>query len=291
MATGYDNANAPIVIFFGQSTGGKTTALVRLIRYLNTKGCMFEVDNVFHNFYYNHLADSQAKWDDIVDTINDNVNNRLYSEVLGTKERSLVNIISKGQVICRFLEVPGEDFINMQNAANINFVGDSVKYDYLNHAMSCDFKKIWIFFFDLNLVNANQATINNIAANYVNQIKNTRIGLNDKIIVLLNKIDLTVGVNGNALVQRQLPLDRYEDFINDNFNNILNDAPFATKRWNIFGIRDSYKRHYKLLGYSSFSNETAKAIGEGERIRETESNAIYPAELWKAIDAAIKNRY
>ena len=48
---GYDGVNAPVVIFFGQSAGGKTTALVRLIRFLNKK-YRPEVSETFHNHYY-----------------------------------------------------------------------------------------------------------------------------------------------------------------------------------------------------------------------------------------------
>ena len=112
-----------------------------------------------------------------------------------------------------------------------------------------------MFFFDVDFT-SNPELIKS-KSDYVSAIKGIKIGLNDKIIVLLNKVD-KVKI-GDA--EESLPPSKYEDFINDNFYQILKEKPFSTKRWSIFGQRDPYNKHGELLGYSSFSLKKTKKVG------------------------------
>lgn len=281
---GYDGASAPVVIFFGQSTGGKTTALVRLIRFLNQK-YRTEVSETFHNHYYGHKRN--ITFDDIKKEVEEQINIRSYDDILGTKERALVNIIKKegSNYHCRFLEVPGEDFVNLHESGHIGVGTAEKRLDYLEDAMSCKYKKIWVFFFDVDFT-SNPELIKS-KDDYVSAMKGIEIGPNDKIIVLLNKVD-KVKI-GDA--QKSLPPNECENFINDNFNNVLKEKPFSTKRWSFFGLRDPYVRHFELLGYSSYYLKKTKKIGEEATLEVIESEGDYPNALWNTIDRAINNRF
>ena len=282
--SGYDGVNTPVVIFFGQSAGGKTTALVRLIRFLSKK-YRPEVSEIFHNYYYGHRDD--VSFYDIKEEVETQINALSYGDIMGTKERALVNIIRKegSEYQCRFLEVPGEDFIDLHNAGHIGVGGVDKRYDYLEDAMNCPYKKIWVFFFDADF--ASNPELMKSTYDYIGAIKDITIGLGDKIIVLINKIDkIKIGEAKSPLTK-----DKYEDFINDNFNNILKERPFSTPQWDWFGLRDPFKRHYELLGYSSFHQEITKKVGSEPELENLESNDDYPQELWNTIDRAIKNRY
>ena len=284
MANGYDGANAPIVIFFGQSAGGKTTALVRLIRFLNKK-YRPEVSETFYNHYYGHRVD--ITFEDIKKEVETQLNTPSYGDIMGTKERALLNIIKRegSNYRCRFLEVPGEDFVDLHNAGHISVGAVEEHLDYLEDAMSCKYKKIWVFFFDVDF-KSNPDLIES-KDDYVSAMKGIKIGPNDKIIVLLNKVD-KVKI-GDA--KESLPPSEYEDFINNNFNNILKEKPFSTKQWSIFGLRDPYNKHFELLGYSSFHLEDSKKIGVAAALEIVESEVDYPKVLWNTIERAIDNRY
>lgn len=281
---GYDGANAPVVIFFGQSAGGKTTALVRLIRFLNGE-YKPRVSEAFHNHYYGHRKD--ITFDDIKNEVEMQLNAPSYGEIMGTKERALVNIIKRegGNYHCRFLEVPGEDFVDLHNAGHIDAGAARTNLDYLEDAMSCRHKKIWVFFFDVDFTSTPE--LEGSKDDYVNAMKEIEIGSNDKIIVLLNKVD-KVKI-GDA--QTSLSPSEYESFINENFNKILKEKPFSTKRWSIFGLRDPYNRHFELLGYSSFHFKKVKKIGVEATWEREESEDKYPKALWNTIDRAINNRF
>lgn len=282
---GFDGANAPVVIFFGQSAGGKTTALVRLIRFLNKK-FRPEVSESFHNYYYGHTG---VAFDDIVKEVEGQLNAPSYGDIMGTKERSLVNIISQNQnesdYQCRFLEVPGEDFIDLHAAGHIGVGGVASKLDYLSDAENCAYKKIWVFFFDVDFTSNPELMASK--NDYVNAMKNISIGFNDKIIILLNKVD-KVEI-GDA--KKNLPPSEYENFINENFDNVLKGKPFSTKRWSIFGLRDPYKRNFELLGYSSFHLKKTHKVGTNPTLEIEESGDEYPRKLWETINRAIQNRY
>lgn len=281
---GYDGVSAPVVIFFGQSAGGKTTALVRLIRFLNKK-YRPEVSETFHNHYYGHRED--ITFDEIKDEVETQLNTPSYGEIMGTKERALVNIIKKegSNYHCRFLEVPGEDFVDLHKAGHIGVGAAEESLDYLEDAMSCKYKKIWVFFFDVDFT-SNPELIKS-KDDYVSAMKGIKIGSNDKIIVLLNKVD-KVKI-GDA--KTSLSPSEYEGFINEKFDKILKEKPFSTKRWSIFGLRDPYNKHFELLGYSSFHLKKTKKVGVEATWESEESEDDYPKTLWNTIDRAINNRF
>lgn len=281
---GFGGVDAPVVIFFGQSAGGKTTALVRLIRFLNKKYRPV-VSETFHNFYYGHREDKT--YEDIKNELESQFNISSYDKIVGTKERALVNIIRReGNVyFCRFLEVPGEDFVDLHKAGHIDVGISDDKYDYLKDAMSCSYKKVWVFFFDVDFTSVPE--LMESKDDYINAMKGITIGQNDKIIVLLNKVDKVK--RGDA--QTSLSPNEYESFINENFDNILKEEPFSTKQWDIFGIRDPYEKHFELLGYSSYHLKKTNKIGVASTLESEESDDNYPKTLWNTIDRAINNRF
>lgn len=282
---GYDGVNAPVVIFFGQSAGGKTTALARLIHFLYRK-YRYEVSETFHNHYYGHMEDEEITFENIKGEVETQFNVP-YDKIVGTRVRALVNIIKRegDNYHCRFLEVPGEDFIDLHKAGHIGVGPKEEKLDYLEDVMSCHHKKVWVFFFDVDFT-SNPELVRS-KDDYISAMKDIKIGAKDKIIVLLNKVDkVQIGDAKNPLSPSE-----YETFINRNFDKILQGRPFSTPQWSIFGLRNPFKRHYELLGYSSFHNKKINKIGVGLTSEINESDNDYPSTLWDTIDRAINNRY
>jgi hypothetical protein len=193
--------------------------------------------------------------------------------------------MGKEECICRFLEVPGEDFVNLHNAGKIGVGEKKGNYDYLENVMTCTYKKVWVFFFDADFKTSTE--LQKSTSDYIDAMQGIKIGINDKIIVLINKVDKIQ--QGDS--HRPLQEGEYEDFINKHFKKVLNEKPFSTKRWDIFGLRSPYKTHYELLAYSSYHLEKQHRIQEEEQWVPKESGPEYPEKLWETIDRAIKNRY
>lgn len=285
----YGNPGSPIVIFFGQTKSGKTTALVRLIRHLHTMQYTASICKTFHDFYYPPKQPGTTPLQEVLNDFDYNCGCDI-DKVKSTAYRYLVDIKpnNAAKAECRFLEAPGEDLFALQGAANVNVLGGaghSFKYRYLNDIIQTTrYKKIWMFFMDPEFTDELRGSL----PAYLNAIQNIPIGGNDNVIFVLNKVDV---VTDNPKEAPKLKRG-YSHYINANYDSILTKEPFTTEtyKWWRFWSQYQKKEHFKVLPFCAYTIETQRATNEEEE-HTFVCDPSYPQKLWETIQAAINNEF
>lgn len=210
---GFSGSNKPIVVLFGPTCIGKTVILVRLINYLHVnKGYFYSIDLFFHEYYYKNVPIYE------IENRFANLFKRPVSEIEGSTIMSMCNIHSReNEIICRFLDSPGECLCPLNNNHNIH---NNVPYEFLSDLIGSNNKKIWIFLLPLDF---SQEYI--IAKDsYIASIKQIAsfISPNDNVIFLINKFDLAK-TKYESMIESE-GLRGCTNLLND---GILDMAPFT----------------------------------------------------------------
>lgn len=271
---GFSGSNKPIVVLFGPTCIGKTAILVRLINYLHdNKGYFYSIDLFFHEYYYKNVPIYE------IENRFANLFERPVSEIGGPTIMSMCNIHSReNEIICRFLDSPGECLCPLNNNHNIH---NNVPYEFLSDLIGSNNKKIWIFLLDPcfteDLVGKKLAYIARIK-----QISQT-IGSNDNVIFLVNKYDT---VNVKYIEQEGL-----KGYINCLYDGILDMAPFTvmTKKW--YWPFPRKKEHFKIAPFCAFEKQIRHRIDGTVSVDYTLSDNSYPEQLWSIINKAIMNKF
>lgn len=287
---GLYGSDSPIVIFFGQTKSGKSTALVRLIKYLYDTQYTSDICPTFHNYYYPKKVPNQITLQQVQTDFDNNLTCEI-NNVKSTAYRYLCNInpLGAGTAECRFLEAPGEDLFALQNAEKTNIyaqAGGNVQYAYLNDIINTtSYKKIWIFFMDPEFTNELQ----NSNAAYINAIQNIPIREEDNVIFVLNKEDLVKQDPIAAPILKK----GYKVYINAKYGNILTKEPFTTEtyKWWRFWSQHQKKEHFRVLPFCAYTDKTVRNLNEDEEISHPLSDPSYPQNLWDTIQAAINNEF
>ena len=279
---------SPIVVFFGQTSCGKTTALVRLIKHLSGKNYKYDLCNQFHDHYYPNYDYGE------IDKFFAQQLDSKIQEVKSTSAFSLCNIYElspngRDVPVCRFLESPGENLFPVSTTPSLANAlhagnGNVLKYQYLLDILNTeDYKKIWVFFMDPDFMDVHSAHM----PSYVSDIKTIassikRIFLVDKEDEVRRKLEKKYG----RRVSDFIPND--EAYVNQFFNSILKDPPFTTQ--NFFGMD---KKHFKVVPFRSFDTIIKGLDSEGNQLptEYRESASSYPDKLWQTIQDAIMNRF
>jgi len=164
----------PIVVLFGPPACGKTMTLVRLTRYLKTKGYRVEPIGTFRPSTDTHYAD-------ICKGYNEMINNSNAAESTSMISFMLVRIIDKnGKTLCQILEAPGEYYYNPKKPS-AGFPR------YVNAIKNGPNRKIWCYMVEPNWKDEADRV------GYVDKIKSLKSGMrpSDKAVFIFNKIDLT----------------------------------------------------------------------------------------------------
>lgn len=277
----------PIVVFFGETGSGKTTALVRLITYLHQNmGCSYDLCEKFHKHYYpkEPISTVHSEFDAQFDVE--------IQKVEGTALSCFCRIKDANEtVICRFLDTPGENLFSVKDDVRKSKVmkgmGTSVfKYQYLNDILNTkDYKKVWIFFMDIDMLLEHKEYAGEYLENITKIAKSIEGNDNDKMIFVVNKEDRVRELYGPVLEQG------CEAYINGLFDNILTKKPFTTET-STFGFKNK-KKHFKAIPFCSYTVEVKSADMDGNQL-PTEynlSSEAYPAVLWQTIQDAILNKY
>lgn len=166
--------STPIVLFFGTPSSGKTLALLRMIRFLETNGY-----TVIPEYVFRPSTDKHYK------RMCDNLKNMVYSPYTpgGTDIISfmLVKVMDQnGKPVCQILEAPGEHYFNdKQPNSNADFP------TYINAIISSPNRKTWVFFTEQDWG----------ASQHIRDLYSQKIfkmqGLitRDKVVFLFNKAD------------------------------------------------------------------------------------------------------
>lgn len=283
---------SPIVVFFGQTSCGKTTALIRLIKYLSGKNYKYDLCPQFHDHYYPNYDYRE------IDAFFASQLDREIQKVESTSAFSLCNIYEKSPngrdiPVCRFLESPGENLFPVSTTPSLADAlrvgnGNVLKYQYLLDILNTeDYKKIWVFFMDPDFIDIHSAHM----PSYVNDIQTIASSLkrNDNIVFLVDKEDevrMKLERKFGRRLSQVIPND--EAYINEFFNSILKDAPFTTQ--NFFGMD---RKHFRVVPFRSFDTIIRGLDSEGNQLPTLyqESDSSYPKILWKTIQDAIMNRF
>jgi GTPase SAR1 family protein len=180
--------NAPLVVFVGPPSSGKTMILVRLAKYLRSNGYIINTDETF-------LSTEEYKEDC------DEFNNKLNTNVAlkGTVKFLLVNVHDNtGNLIAKLLEAPGEDFFTTEKN---NTAKNKRIEPYLATIMTSANPKSYVVLLDLDSqisFRRNHNYVDAYADRFINyfypKINNKR----DRIVLLYNKIDETPFGNING---------------------------------------------------------------------------------------------
>lgn len=123
----------PLVIMFGARTIGKTAALIRLTRYLESKGYSVKPDRYYRPAYDTH-------YQLLCDKFHDVVYSTTASGGTGVMSFMLVKVFDRqNHPICQIVEAPGEHYFDPGNV-----------YQpfprYLMNIFSMPNRKVWVFF-------------------------------------------------------------------------------------------------------------------------------------------------
>ena len=93
------NPSVPVVVFIGPPSSGKSMILVRLAKYLRSKGYTIQTDSTFLN-----TEGYQRDCEEFSDKLNTNI------ALSGSVKFLLVKVFYHGREVAKLLEAPGEDF-------------------------------------------------------------------------------------------------------------------------------------------------------------------------------------
>lgn len=165
----------PIVVFFGAQSSGKTMVLLRMIRFLESRGYTVEPVRTFREG-----ADG-GHYERMCDEIRD----MAYRDVTphGTDVISfmLLKVIDpNGRPVCQLLEAPGEHYYNPTEQRGV-----CTFLPYINQIIDSPNRKTWVFFVEHEWQNREQRE------RYAAKIcaMQDRISAADRVTFLFNKVD------------------------------------------------------------------------------------------------------
>lgn len=247
--------NTPIVVFFGSPASGKTLALMRMIRFLESHEHQVIPEEIFRPKTDRHYARMCSE-----------LKNMVYNNYTpgGTDIISfmLVKVLNPvGQPVCQILEAPGEHYFD--GSPNLDFP------TYINAIRTSPNRKVWVFFVEQGW--GEDQGERNLYAQKICSMQGL-VSPNDKVVCLFNKADR----------QRKSQYDktgkpRKELF----FNQIKREYPGIFTRYQNSGITKLLYGEYnfKAICFSSgIFNDTI----DGREVWTCESD-WYCSELWNAI--------
>lgn len=171
-----NDLKSPIVILFGHPYSGRTVALIRLAKYLRGQGYSVFPDTSF-----------RFKDDSFYDELCDEYTERFirYETPPGNSSSSYIlsRVLLYGKTVCQILDMPGEHSFDTHNP----FKKISFPF-YLRKIIDFPNKKIWTFF--VNLCDLICSQTNKDAYSATIQKIRDYISPNDKVIFVINKVDL-----------------------------------------------------------------------------------------------------
>lgn len=270
----------PIIILFGQTKCGKTTALVRLIRYLRATYVEKETVSKKYHLTYTKTYNNNKSYENISEAFYKTCVAPINLTDGGTNDTFLCNIEfdktnqeSEDQRNCRILEAPGEDLFPIQVSNVRQRNGKTYYTDWLADILAeKKMKRIWIFFMDPSFIFTGEDDLSTENSRYVQAIKDiARQVPNDKFIFLVNKCDLVTLKRGETI----------EQYINNNYSQILTVEPF--ERPGRIAGRYNIHRQYSIIQFSAISQDDRRT-----NVIVNDGDPKYPEALWNKIQELIK---
>ncbi len=248
--------STPIVVFFGSQASGKTLALMRMIRFLESHDYQVIPEEVFRPKTDRHYARMCSE-----------LKNMVYNNYTpgGTDVISfmLVKVLNPvGQPVCQILEAPGEHYFD--GSPNLDFP------TYINAIRTSPNRKVWVFFVEQGW--GEDQGERNLYAQKICSMQGL-VSPNDKVVFLFNKAD------------RQRPRGQYDRTGKPRkelfFNQIKREYPGIFTRYQNTGLTKLLYGEYNFKAIC-FSSGIFNKTNDGREVWTLESD-WYCSELWNAI--------
>ncbi len=258
------NNTVPVVVFVGPPASGKSMILVRLSKYLRSQGYTIKTDPTFLNTeaYQRDCQEFQNSLNTVV-------------ALRGTVKFLLVNIYKDGKEIAKLLEAPGEDFYTPDPQKIAQGENDSIK-PYLATIMTSTNPKSYVMLLDLDSEISfrrdayhRDSYSQRFLTHFYPAINHKR----DRIILLYNKIDVTMFGNINGCTNIQLARQDAELHYKQLF------ASMKVSKLGGFITGDNFA--FKTFCTGMFSKQTDN-LGN-DYYTYNVADDIYPQELWNEI--------
>jgi hypothetical protein len=241
----------PLVIFYGPREIGKTVTLLRLCNYIHRYD--IRPDEGFRTDRESYQRTITA-----FETLRRDP--QFAPGLTGVVDFLLLNVTYDGNNFCQILEAPGEHFYDRGRP-------NDVYPRYMNRILDAEYRKIFVFFFELNMFNSDTDFTN--YANKIARLVNERINARrDRIILVCNKSDLHPYFVGGKPVVREYRQKLYS--------------------------HSSFRQLRDVLGKSGFSRITFVPFSAGSfnddgsgRLAFTFSPEHYPKAMWNAIHDSV----
>ncbi len=246
---------APIVIFFGSPSSGKTMALLRMIRYFEDNEYRVVPENTFRPGTDKYFKKNCAELRD-----------KAYSNYAPGGNDIVSFMLAKvldrgGRTLCQILEAPGEHYF--KGDPNENFP------TYINQICKTRNRKVWVFFVEQDW-GIDQDERNRYAQRIRNMQKN--ISPNDKIVFLFNKADKHSASQYNR---------SNKPIVKTYFNNIRNQYPGIFEKYKNSGLMSLLHGEYDFKAIC-FSSGIFNITNSGKEVWTLEDD-WYCKQLWDAI--------
>ena len=244
---------SPIVILYGPPSCGKTMTLVRLTRYLVSKGYRVVPERTFR-------PSSDENYQDICDNFDQMINSSEAATSTARISFMLVKVLRHdGRPICQILEAPGEYYYNPKKPTE--------PYPaYVNQIINSNNRKIWSIMVEPDWSDSVPR------ANYVTRIANLKMQMThrDKVLFVYNKIDLTPYVIGPGLANTKEAIRNIQSLYPNIFVPFLNQNPI-TKFFTKYNC-----------DFVPVSTGTYAPTNDG-KLTYTECHELYVKNLWNSM--------
>lgn len=263
--TAITDQRTPLVVMFGARTIGKTMALIRLTRYLESKSYTVTPDPIFRPAY-------DTRYKALCKNFRDVVYSPTTGGGTGVVNFMLVKVSNKRRSFCQIVEAPGEHYFDEKD------VTQGFKL-YLNNIFNCPNRKVWVFFLAKNW--GNDQVMRDHLAERIRGMKSGNgaplVKPKDKVVFVCAKVD---------------DPDCEVPFLNNGRPNIdkLHEEisqQFSERNINIF---EPYENHHPIsrlwrahnYEFVPFSAGTFNPAQNGAEYYVA-GDDYYPAMLWDAI--------
>lgn len=247
----------PIVVLYGPPSCGKTMTLVRLARYLKSIGYSVVPEKTFRPSYDTNYKEMCEHFDEMINSDN-------AAQSTSHIGFMLVKVLKNGKPICQLLEAPGELYFTPE-APNAPYP------PYADAIFAGQNRKLWAIMLEPDWADLKPR------ANYVTRIKKikTKMGDNDKVLFVYNKIDLTDYVIKVGHVNIKEAIHNVENLYPNIFVPFQNQNPLTK-------LITKYNCEFVPFMTGTYVEKMSGGL------TYTEGSSVYAQKLWNAMLKLLK---